>query len=127
MADAQQPGLKNTTIGLMVAVALFFDVLQWVLVFIVMDWIVAWIFFPMYWLWFKMHGIAFISMKRAPTLAGGTLIEMIPGLDVLPAYTLIVVRVCLDNKIKAAVPGANITQLDIGQVSKGKGDAKSRT
>jgi hypothetical protein len=93
-------GLKSSTVALMIAVALFFDVLQALLTPIVIGYFVPVIAYPTMWLWFKMHGIDFISMKRAKTLGFGALIELIPGLDVLPAFTLTVARIALDAKIK---------------------------
>jgi hypothetical protein len=95
-----EKGLKSSTVALMIAAALFFDVLQALLTPIVVGYFVPVISYPTFWLWFRLNGIDFISSKRAKTLGFGALIELIPGLDILPAFTLTVARIALDAKIK---------------------------
>ena len=90
----------------MAATALFFDALQALLTPIFMGWMVTPIAYGTFWLWFKTRGLNFFTMKRAPTLGIGFLIEMIPGLDVLPTITYTVVRVALDAKFKEATSDA---------------------
>lgn len=111
--EEEKKGLKITTVWFMIAVALFFDVLQGLLLPIGLGWFVPFISYPTFWLWFKLHDIKFFSMKRASTLGIGALIELIPGLDLLPAFTFTVAKIALAAKIQSVVPGADITKLDI--------------
>lgn len=93
-------GLSSSTIGLMIGVALFFDTLQALLTPVIIGYFVPIISYPTFWLWFRLHGISFFSKKRASTLGVGALFEIIPGLDVLPAFTFTVTRIALDAKFK---------------------------
>lgn len=99
----ENKSLNNTTIGLMVGVALFFDTLQALLTFIMMGWLVTPVAYGTFWLWFKMKGLDFFTLKRAPSMGVGFFIEMIPGLDVLPSITYNVARAALDTKFKEVV------------------------
>ncbi|HBV01338.1 MAG TPA: hypothetical protein DEF00_03025 [Candidatus Taylorbacteria bacterium] len=47
----------------------------------------AWLTF---YLWFKIHGVSFMQPKRFALLNGGALLEMIPIVNSLPAWTLAV-------------------------------------
>lgn len=98
--------ISKITIGMMVAVALFFDGIQFgadLLNFIpfvgfILAWtitsgvsIFAWLTF---FLWFKLKGVKFDS-KVVATTTGAFFIEMIPVLNALPAWTLSIVVVFL--------------------------------
>lgn len=109
----QNKGLSVTTVWFMIAVALFFDTLQALLTPVVIGYFVPIISYPTFWLWFKMKGLNFFSLKRAPVLGIGAFIELIPGLDLLPAFTFTVARIALAEKIQEVIPGAGITKLDI--------------
>jgi len=106
MPEEKKKGLENHTIIFMIVVALFYDVLQWVMAFILMDWLVGIFAFLTFYVWFKMRGLNFATPKRAMVLGGGFIIEIIPILSVLPAWTLAVIILALDSKIKKIVPGA---------------------
>jgi hypothetical protein len=106
-------GLSSTTVVFMIVVALFFDALQALLMLVGIGWFVPIISYPTFWLWFRFRGLNFFSLKRASVLGIGALIELIPGLNILPAFTLTVARIALKEKIKEVVPGADITKLDI--------------
>ena len=88
--------------GLMIGVAIFYDLLQVGVNllhgipilgniaallggFLVTIW--AWLTF---YLWFKLNGVGFLNPKRAFALNGGFLIELIPVVNALPAWTLAV-------------------------------------
>lgn len=111
MEEKKGKGLNNSTIGLMVGVALFFDTLQALLTPIFMGWLVMPVAYGTFWLWFKMKGLNFFTMKRAPTLGIGALLEIIPGIDVIPAITFTVIRVALDSRFKAASTDAIIDRV----------------
>jgi hypothetical protein len=105
--------LKSTTIALMICTAIFFDILQWFLAFIFMDWLAGIYAFLTFYVWFKVHGIKFAKPKRALALGGAGLIEMIPIFSALPAWTAAVSYIALDTKIKkviGSVPGGNLVK-----------------
>lgn len=104
----ENKGLDNTTIALMVSVAIFYDALQWLLAFVFMDWLVGFFAFLTFYLWFKMRGLNFATPKRAGTLGGAFIIEVVPFLSMLPAWTAAVVILALDSKIKKVAPRSDI-------------------
>lgn len=110
MEEQNQKGLTTSTIGLMAATALFFDMLQALLTPIFLGWMVTPIAYGTFGLWFRMRGLNFFTLKRARTLGIGFVIEMIPGLDVLPTITYTVVRVALDTKFKESVSDSIVTR-----------------
>ena len=99
----EKKGLSSSTIGLMAGVAIFLDTLKALLDFIFMGWLVTIFYYMTFWLWFKMKGLNFFTLKRAPTQVIGFLIEMIPGINILPAFTFTVVKIALDNKFKETI------------------------
>ncbi len=99
--------LSNTTIGLMVGVALFYDVLQWFLAFIFMGWIVIPIAYLTFLLWFQMHGLRFFTSKRATSMGVGAFLEFVSA-GIVPSITFNVLLVALDYKVKKLVPGSDI-------------------
>lgn len=111
--EKKEKGLSVTTVWLMIGTALFFDALQALLTPIGIGLLVPVISYPTFWLWFKLKGLSFFSLKRAPVLGFGALIELIPGFSMLPAFTFTVARIALTNKLQDIVPGADITKLDI--------------
>ena len=118
MPQEQEPqGLKSHTVVFMIAVAVFFDLLQFLLGFIYMGWLVGIFAGLTFWLWFRQNGIkiGFGNPKRVLGFAGTSLIEMIPIplLAGLPAWTAFVAVLALQNKFQSIVPGADITKLDI--------------
>lgn len=100
MPDEQNKGLKSTTIWLMIGVALLFDVLQTALSYLFLGWLMIPVFYLTYWMWFKIHGVSFLTLKRAPTQAVGAFLEVISA-GIIPAFTFIVVRVAITSKIKS--------------------------
>ena len=96
----KERGLKNHTIALMVCTALFFDVLQWLLAFVFMDWLVSIFAFLTFFVWFKLYGMKFMTPKRLATMGGAFIIEIVPILAALPAWTGAVVVLILDYKAK---------------------------
>jgi len=106
MPEEKEKGLENHTIVFMIVVALFYDALQLALAFAFMDWLVGIFAFLTFYVWFKMKGMSFMKPKRALVMGGGFIIEIIPVLSILPAWTLAVTILALDSKIKKVVPGA---------------------
>lgn len=80
--------------GMMIGVATIYDALQAFLTFIIIGFLVNWIITIWAWLtfyfWFKFRGVSFLGTKSV-SLNGGALIELIPGLNALPAWTAAVI------------------------------------
>ena len=100
--------LSKNTKWLMLGVAIFFDVLQWVLVWVAMDWLVVWVAAPTFILWFWMAGRRF-SISQIMAFTGGTLLEGIPILGDLPIWTGLILYLTRVEKIvektASVVPG----------------------
>ena len=97
--------IKDTTAFLMIFIALCFDGIQALLGWIpVLGNILADLFsifaFMTFLLWFWIYGIKMLTPKRLTSLLGGGLIEMIPYLNLLPAWTMVVVYLIGTTKIK---------------------------
>ena len=107
--QGEKKGLNNTTIALMISVALFFDALQWLLAFIFMGWLVTIFAGLTFYVWFKIRGMSFMKPKRFATFGGSFIVELIPVIgDVLPTWTASITYLALDSKIKkvlSQVPG----------------------
>lgn len=96
--------ISETTAFLMIFTALFFDAFQaligWVpFVGNVMAGIIGFFAFMTFWLWFHMKGIKMMTPKRFGSLGLGTIIEMIPFINILPAWTLVVVYLIGTTKV----------------------------
>ena len=112
MPEEQAKGLKTTTVWLMISVALFFDVLQIFLDFLLMGWLVT-IFGSMtFWLWFKTHGYSFMKPKRIAGSLATMITDSIPVLGWL-SWTIAISIFVLKNKAQEVIQGAGITKLDI--------------
>lgn len=83
----------------MIGVAAFFDALQAMLSWLLIGWLIIPIEYGTFWLWFKFNGISFFSMKRAPTLGIGAVIETITA-GIFPAFTAVVARIAFTSKIE---------------------------
>ncbi len=108
--------ISKTTIILMIIVALFFDLIQFILSLMVIGFVVNWSISVFAWLtfflWFKIKGVSFANPKRAGSLLGGFLIELIPLVDMLPAWTGAIILVILSLRVKQVAektPGGNFT------------------
>lgn len=109
--NQKQKGLKSHTIVFMIVVALFFDVLQWFLTFVFMGWLASIFAFLTFYVWFKLYGISFMTPKRAMAMGAGFIIELIPILNILPGWTVVVIYLTLEEKARnvvSKVPGGQI-------------------
>lgn len=100
---SDKKGLDNVTIALMICTALFYDALQALLTLIFMGWLVSIFAYLTFYTWFKIRGMNFVSAKRAGILNGGFIIELIPIINTLPAWTLAITLLALDSKIKKVI------------------------
>ncbi len=106
--NTSKTGLKSWDPAVMIATALFYDGLQFLLNFIFMGWLVSIFAFMHFYFWFKIRGMTFMKPKRAIAMWGGFIFELIPILSSLPAWTATVTVLILDAKAKkiiAKVPG----------------------
>jgi len=107
--------VKPATAALMIIVALLFDGIQAVINLIpivgqILSFLLSIFAFLTFYVWFKMNGISFAKPKRAGKLIGGGLIELIPILNVLPAWTLAVFLIISEtkiNKLAGQIPGGD--------------------
>ena len=106
--EKKEKGLGNPTIIFMVAVAVFFDITPWLLVFVFMDWLVSIFAYLTFFLWFKIQGVSFMKPKRILAFGTSFLLEIIPFVAALPALTGAVIITAIDSKIKKVVPGLDI-------------------
>lgn len=105
----------------MIIVAIFIDIVLALLNLIpVLGWVLIWIInvpvWLMFFIWFRIKGIHFRSAKRVLTMSGGFLLEMIPILNVLPAWTLMVVLIvgsvkAQDLATKMGVPASVVQKV----------------
>lgn len=96
MGNANSKINKSTAV-MMVCVAGFIDLIQFLLNFIpLVGWVIIWIINAIVWLtfyiWFRARGINFNS-KKSTNLAGAFVLEFIPIVDALPAWTFAVIRI----------------------------------
>jgi len=115
--ENKEKGLTDTTMVFMIVVAIFFDVLQWALAFILMGWLAGIFAGLTFYIWFRSKGISFMKPKRLMTFGGTALIEAIPLLSSIPAWTFAVSYLTISSKIKKVVPIANaVSQITTGKV-----------
>lgn len=93
---SSQNELSFGTVFLMIGTALLFDTLQALSGLIVFDLgaigvMITFFAFMTFWFWFRTKGIRFNKPSRALTFGGATVVEMVPFLNALPAWTLAVV------------------------------------
>lgn len=91
----QENNIKDLTIFLMIFVAICFDAGQavagWIpIVGNIFADIVSFFAFVTFYLWFWWNGIKMMTLKRFSSMIGAGLIEMIPYINLLPAWTLLV-------------------------------------
>lgn len=101
--DTEQK-IKPIEAGLMIGVALLYDglsalfnldptiVIGWLANFFLNIWS-----FLTFWLWFKLHGISFVSAKKSGMIFAPFLIENIPWINALPSWTSAVVSLLANN------------------------------
>ncbi len=104
----QESQIKNITAVLMIGTALFFDLIQaligWIpLVGNILADLFSIIIFFTFLVWFWMNGIKMTTPRRLFALLGGGLAEMVPFLNILPAWTGVVIYLIGTTKIKELV------------------------
>lgn len=66
----------------------------------------VWAFLTLY-IWLKLHGVSFANPKRGLTMAGTLLVELIPVLNALPAWTASVVIIFLTTRAEELLQKAS--------------------
>ncbi len=102
MNPSSEKHLDKTTFFLMLGTAILIDCITWIPILGTIINIVATLGF---WFWFKINGIKF-NKNRATTLAIGSIIEIIPFLQILPAWTATIIVMYFQSKLPPIVQGA---------------------
>ncbi len=100
----KEPRLSNSTIGLMIAFTLAFDILEALLGLIpIAGWIanigIDFFVFAMLYLWYMLHGVNF-TRTRAMVFMGLGLLKFIPLIQEFPLWTLDVIAVGMMVRIE---------------------------
>lgn len=96
--------LPAGTISLMIGTGVFFDTLQLIFTPTAIGGSIITIFATLlFFVWFKMHGVSFITPKRLLTMAGAGSLELIPFLNILPAWTGAVWYIIYTTKVREVV------------------------
>jgi hypothetical protein len=120
--NSEEEQIKGMTLVFMLVVAGFYDLIQFLISFIpilgqVISMLISVFAFLTFYLWFKTYGMNFMTPKRALTMGGGFLVELIPILDMLPAWTATVIILVGTTKVKelaakSAIGGVALTAVD---------------
>lgn len=125
-----EPQLSKPTIVFMVVVALVFDLFQLLLdllhilvgpgtiIAAITTGLLSFVAWLTFYIWFKTKGMSFTSPKRILTMGGGFLIELIPVLNVLPAWTLAVIILIGTNKAEALIEKTTGVHVDLNNPTK---------
>lgn len=97
--------IKDTTAFLMIGTALFFDFLQAVIGWVpvvgnILSDVLSIFIFLTFLLWFWMNGIKMITPRRLSSMVVGGLVEMLPYINLFPAWTGVVIYLIGTTKIK---------------------------
>lgn len=118
----EESKISDGTAFLMVSLALFFDSGQGIANIIGLIPIVGNIFGSMlafiigffawlsFYTWFKIHGVNFMSPKRLIAFLGAGITELIPYINILPAWTFAVLFIIATTRIEEKT-GINITKV----------------
>lgn len=105
----QEPQLSNIDTMLMTGTALFFDLLQWLLNFVALHWVVTIFAYMTFFLWFYMKGIKIFTPKKLAVATGGFVVEAIPIISALPTITAMVVATIINTKGQKILSSAENT------------------
>jgi hypothetical protein len=101
----KEPTISTATSLIMVFTALLFDICQAIVGWIpvvgnIFASVVSLFVFMTFLFWFHMYGIKMMSLKRFGSLGLGGVIEMIPYVNILPAWTMVVMYLIGTTKLK---------------------------
>jgi hypothetical protein len=120
MKDKNQ--LNDSTIFLLFFTSLFFDGFQALIGWIpyignVVAGLIGFFAFMTFWLWLHMKGIKMMTPKRFGALGLGGVIEMIPFVNILPAWTMVIAYIIGTTKIKEIVGENSIISKGVSMVN----------
>lgn len=114
MEDNKNIKIDNITAVLMIGTAVLIDSIQAFLLFILIgpfvNWLISIFAWMTFFLWFMLKGVTFTkNPKKIFTLAGGSLLEVIPIVASLPIWTLTISTTIFmeraENKLKSTLGG----------------------
>lgn len=107
--------INNVTFALMLTLAGIVDLIQFAIGFLDVIFIgtpINWLLIPFIWLtfyiWFKIKGVSFVKPKRGLLMGAAPLIEMIPLINMLPAWTLAVVLIVGSERAEELLQKAGV-------------------
>ena len=104
----------------MLAIAVFIDLVQILADLLVVGVVVNTILDIFVWLtfyvWFKIYGVNFISIRRGLPFVGAGLAELIPALNVLPAWTVAIAIMWITTKSQVAATAVAVLKTRPGKV-----------
>jgi len=105
--DQSNSKIDNTTASLMVATAVFFDVLS---IVPVLNWFSTFFAFMTFGVWFMIKGVGLISPKKIAAPIISVIIELIPAISAIPSITLMIIVTIsvIKAEEKGLSPGAII-------------------
>ena len=115
--EEQESKISESQKWLMFGTAIFFDVISLISLIPIIGWVLGWVVwafaFMTFWLWFKINGLSFSKPKNLLSFFGGSVIELIPILNILPGWTVMILYMTRVEKIikkaEDIVPGTSQT------------------
>lgn len=107
-ASKQESKIGPTATFCLIGAAIIIDVLQLLIGIIpilgqIIGMLITLITAFMFWLWFKLLGVTF-SRKQSLRFMGGSIVEFIPALGMLPVWTLAVSLIISKEKLNEKLP-----------------------
>ncbi|MFA6273236.1 MAG: hypothetical protein WC673_01965 [Candidatus Paceibacterota bacterium] len=98
--------IEKHTWVFMLAIAGFIDLVQIIaglfVIGIVVNTLLDIFIWITFYIWFKIYGVNFISVRRGLPFVGAGLVEIIPALNVLPAWTVAIAIMWITTKSQVA-------------------------
>ena len=119
--EKPKSSLPGSTIALMMITAGIIDAVQaFLLLFAigaVLNTFISVFMICVYFLWFLMHGVSFITPKRFGAMFGGSTIELIPALNAVPTWLATVGYIITTTRVAEVaekVPGGKVVSMAVG-------------
>lgn len=101
----KEPKISKETAWMMITVAIFFDLISFLINLIpivgqVISIAIPIVAYPTFFLWFMLKGVKLMTTKRIAAMGGGFVVEVIPLVNMLPGVTASVVFTILSTKVK---------------------------
>lgn len=119
--EKPQSSLPKGTIVLMLVTAGITDAVQaFLLLFAigaVLNTFISIFMICVFFLWFLMHGVSFITPKRFGAMFGGSVIEVVPALNAIPTWLATVGYIIATTRVAEVaekVPGGKVVSMAVG-------------